>query len=114
MEVELKAEDRKLLQSVIEKLSQPFPEKKPEVMPEAPRGHKTIDEIAECPDCKPKLIAKFEPEIRAKIEPEIKTKALKDLVDKAKGKYHCKGCGLKIEDPKKIEKCPLCGETHAE
>jgi hypothetical protein len=108
-----------------EALSEKEAEKKPEkesnlkiptnatFEPTPKKGHLTLEEMANCPDCKPKILAILEPEIRAKIEPEIKAKSLKHIVDIAKGNSHCKTCGLRV-DPKAQDLCPLCGGYQAE
>ena len=80
-----------------------FP-KPPAEKHEEKKGHATLEDQIACPDCYPK--------IEALVMPKLKPKILKEIVDKAKGKYHCRGCGLKVE--KETPSCPLCGETHTE
>lgn len=67
-----------------------------EAMPESARGHKTIDEVADCPNCKPKLLAKFRPELFKEFKEKIKSKEL----------VTCDGCGEIVE--KSTEECPGC------
>ena len=70
-------------------------------MPDSAKGHKTIDEVAECPTCKTKLIEKFRPEILKEVKEKLKSKEL----------VTCDGCGEIIE--KTREDCPTCHGTHA-
>ena len=78
-------------------------------MPEAQRGHKTIDEVAECPTCKAKLIEKFKPDI----EKDLRIDLLKEFKEKFKNKtlVTCDGCG-EIVNKSDIE-CPTCHGKHA-
>ncbi len=70
-------------------------------MPDSAKGHKTIDEVADCPTCKAKLIEKFKPEILKEVKEKLKSKEL----------VTCDGCGEIIE--KQREDCPSCHGTHA-
>ena len=70
-------------------------------MPDSAKGHKTIDEVADCPTCKAKLIEKFRPEILKDVKEKLKSK---DLVV-------CDDCGEIIE--KERENCPTCNGKHA-
>lgn len=76
---------------------------KPEhsAMPDSAKGHKTIDEVAECPTCKQKLLEKFRPEILKEVKEKLKSKEL----------VTCNDCGEILE--KTREECPTCHGTHA-
>lgn len=69
----------------------------------------SIDEVADCPNCKPKLIAKFKPEIEKDLRPVI----LKEVKEKLKSKelVTCDGCGEIVE--KESLECPNCKGKHA-
>jgi hypothetical protein len=74
---------------------------------ESSKGHKTLEEQLDCPDCGPRILQLAESRLKPKI--------LKEIADHASGKHdgHCKTCGLK-NDRKKGESCPLCGGTELE
>ncbi len=71
------------------------------VMPESAKGHKTIEEVADCPTCKAKLIEKFRPEILKEVKEKLKSKEL----------VTCTDCGEIVE--KTERECPTCHGTHA-
>ena len=73
------------------------PEHEHVAMPESAKGHKTIDEVADCPNCRPRLIEKLRPEIE---------KELKEKHKSLKEPTICKGCGEIVE--KTAEECPSC------
>lgn len=97
-------EELKLLQA-----SRPsFEKHEHEAMPESARGHKTIEEVAECPNCKPKVMAKLRPEIEAELRPAL----MKEVSAKLKSKdlVTCNGCGEFVN--KSDPECPNChGKT---
>ena len=72
------------------------PEHEHVAMPESARGHKTIDEVVDCPNCKPKLLAKFRPEILKEFKEKLKSKEI----------VTCDGCGEFVE--KTESECPSC------
>lgn len=75
------------------------PEKHEHVaMPESARGHKTIDEVADCPTCKAKLIEKFKPEI---------IQAEKARIKSLKYPVRCDACG-EVYDREEKQDCPTC------
>lgn len=88
--VELKEEDRKLLQSVIEVLKP----QKPEAPTEKTEGHKTVADRMECKDCNP---------------PEEYPR-LKKVFLKVMGQKECKECGN--VDREGEEYCSDCGEEY--
>lgn len=61
-------------------------------------GHKNLDELADCPNCKPKLLEKFKPDI---------LKAERDKRLKMKQPKLCEDCG-EIVDYDKEKNCPTC------
>ena len=73
-------------------------------MPESAKGHRTIDEVADCPNCKPKLIEKFRPQIEKELRPAL----LKEFSAKLKSKdlVTCDDCGEIVE--KTETECPSC------
>lgn len=78
-------------------------------MPQAQIGHKTVDEVADCPNCRPKLIEKLRPEIEKELRPAIAREIKEKL--KSKELLTCDGCGEIVE--KTSESCPTCHGTHA-
>ena len=72
-----------------------------QAMPEAQRGHKTIEEVADCPTCKQKLIDKYRPELFKEFNAKIKSKELVTCLD----------CGelVNVKEPN----CPTCKGTRA-
>lgn len=77
------------------------PEPEHVAMPESAKGHKTIEEVADCPTCKAKLIEKFRPEILKEVKEKLKSKEL----------VVCTDCGEIVE--KTERECPTCHGTHA-
>lgn len=64
--------------------------------------HQTIEEVADCPTCKAKLIEKYRPEI------------LKEQREKLKSMKHpvlCEDCG-DVVDKEKERDCPTCHGKH--
>ena len=70
-------------------------------MPDSARGHKTIEEVADCPQCKQKLIDKYRPELFKEFNTKIKSKELVTCLD----------CGelVNVKEPN----CPTCKGTRA-
>ncbi len=67
--------------------------------------HQNIEEVAECPTCKAKLIEKFRPEIEKDLLKSVKEKLKsKDLVT-------CIGCGEIVS--KEEKECPSCHGKYA-
>jgi uncharacterized protein with PIN domain len=73
-----------------------------EAMPESAKGHKTIDEVADCPNCKPKLIEKLKPEI---------LKAERERIKGLKRPERCDDCG-EVYEREERDTCPTCGKAH--
>jgi uncharacterized protein with PIN domain len=70
-------------------------------MPDSAKGHKTIEEVADCPTCKQKLLDKYRPELYKEFAQKLKSKEL----------VTCEGCG---EIVRKTEpECPTCHGTKA-
>ena len=67
-------------------------------MPRADKGHETVDEVADCPNCKPKLMAKFKPEILKEQREKIKSMTTP---------HRCDDCG-DVYDRENEEDCPTC------
>lgn len=90
------------------------PEKpEPEKHSEESRGHKDIDEILSCPNCKPKVLEKVKPEISKELEPAITEAVLKaerEKHKKMKSPRLCEDCG-EILDAKENKDCPTCHGT---
>lgn len=78
---------------------------KPPDQHQATQGHKTIDEVADCPNCRPKLIEKFKPDIEKELRPIIE-KELKEKHKSIKEPVVCDGCGEVVEKTEK--ECPSC------
>ena len=71
-------------------------------MPQAQQGHKTIDEVAACPTCKPKLLEM--------LKPDVEKIVLQTQREKHKSMKHarlCTDCG-EVLDGEKEENCPNC------
>ena len=92
--MELKTEDRNLLQSTIEAIKGASKDE-PEVKPSA-SGHETLEEIVDCPDCYPK------------IRSLVLQKHAKETKDSG---IVCEECGIGVK--KEWEKCPNCGSKDA-
>lgn len=116
MEVALKDEDKKLLQSVIEKVTQAYKDRfvAPELEHEAKRNHSSIEEIEACPNCSEKFRLKdYNDKKKAALEAELRPAILKEVKEKLKSKQllTCDGCGEIVE--KTLDECPTCKGTHA-
>jgi rubrerythrin len=106
----LREEDRKLrkdlelaLQKIsnLEKQSSMTSTHEHTAMPESAKGHKTVDEVADCPTCRPKLKAKFKPELFKEFQQAIKNKEV----------VTCDGCGELVD--RNERECPSCHGTAA-
>lgn len=94
------------LKKELETLKKPKPETStPEsehvAMPDSAKGHKTIDEVADCPNCKPKLLEKLRPELFKEFKEKLKSHEL----------VTCDGCGEIVG--KEEKECPGCHGTRA-
>jgi hypothetical protein len=65
-------------------------------MPDSARGHKTIEEVSDCPTCKQKLLDKYRPELFKEFKDQVKAKKI----------VKCVNCG-ELEYVTNQE-CPTC------
>jgi len=68
---------------------------------DAPKGHKTVEEVIECPTCKQKLLDKMRPELFKEFSTKIKSKEIVECLD----------CGEMVNV--KETNCPTCKGTRA-
>ena len=68
---------------------------------DTPKGHKSVEDVADCPTCHQKLLGRFRPELYKEFKEKIKSKELVTCLD----------CG-EIVDVKESN-CPTCKGTRA-
>jgi rubrerythrin len=104
------------LKTLIESHSAPpIPESKPQPTPqpqhvevEAKPAHQSIEEMAECKDCYPKMKHEVVKRDGEQIGKDYMKKTLKERKDFP---LVCKECGTRVR--KEEENCPTCGSTEA-
>lgn len=70
-------------------------------MPESAKGHKTTEEVADCPNCRPVLIEKLRPQILKEQREKIKSMNRPN---------RCDDCG-EVYDKNTERECPSCHGT---